>query len=179
MLDAPERIYPMTDQSTNPLEAQQGVFVTTAIAVWDTWAGRTGKLFSSLSDEQLLVEIAPGKNRLIYVFGHLIAVNDAMIPLLRLGEARYSHLTEIFVTSPDRAVTDLPPIAELRQNWNDLSERLTAYFKELSPAQWLERHGTVSEEDFAKEPYRNRLAILMSRTNHTSYHLGQLMLRGK
>jgi hypothetical protein len=36
--------------------------------------------------------------------------------------------------------------------------------------------GSVSEEDFAKDTSRNRFSILLSRTNHLSYHLGQAVL---
>jgi hypothetical protein len=32
------------------------------------------------------------------------------------------------------------------------------------------------EEDDAEDPTRNRLAVLLSRTNHMSYHLGQITL---
>ena len=46
----------------------------------------------------------------------------------------------------------------------------------MSPADWLQRHAAVSEEDFAKDTSRNRFAILLSRTNHLSYHLGQAVL---
>jgi hypothetical protein len=155
------------------------VLVTTAIKSWDAWVGRAGKLFGSLSDEEMLQEIAPGKNRPVYLLGHLIAVNDSMVPQLRLGEADFPQLKEPFLTQPDRAVADLPPISELRQDWADVNSRLSALFAELTPAQWLERHATVTEEDFANEPYRNRLAILLSRTNHASYHLGQLMFLKK
>jgi hypothetical protein len=35
---------------------------------------------------------------------------------------------------------------------------------------------TVSPEDFAKEPHRNRLNVLISRTNHMANHIGQLLL---
>jgi hypothetical protein len=153
--------------------------VTVALKSWATWVGNAGKAFDSISDEEMLTEIAPGKNRPIYLLGHLISVNDSMIPQLRLGEAGYPHLKEPFVTSPDRAVADLPAIQELRQNWKDLNTRLNGLFDQLSPSQWLERHATISEEDFAKEPHRNRLAILHSRTNHTSFHLGQLVLVAK
>jgi len=34
----------------------------------------------------------------------------------------------------------------------------------------------ISEEDYAKNPARNRLAVLLNRTTHTSYHLGQALL---
>lgn len=161
----------MADQ----ISAEQ-MLVNTALKSWDLWLGRATKLFDSLSDDELQTEIAPGKNRAIYVFGHLLAVNDAMIPGLRLGEATLPGYWEPFVTKADRAVDNLPPTAEVRENWKALSAKLAAHLQELTPAQWLERHSTVSEEDFAKEPHRNRLAILLSRTGHLSYHVGQLLL---
>jgi DinB superfamily len=161
------------------LESTEALFVTTALKSWDSWIGRADKLFDSLTDEQMLTEIAPGKNRPVYLLGHLIVVNDSMIPQLRLGEAHYEALREPFVLQPDSAAADLPPVAELRQHWTDLNQRLAEFFTKLTPAEWLERHATVSEEDFAREPHRNRLAILFSRTNHASYHLGQLMLARK
>jgi hypothetical protein len=46
----------------------------------------------------------------------------------------------------------------------------------LSPSEWLERHAAVSEEDFAREPHRNRFTVLLGRTGHLAYHLGQAML---
>jgi hypothetical protein len=52
-------------------------------------------------------------------------------------------------------------------------------FAGLSPADWLKKHAAVSEEDFLKEQLRNRFAILLSRTNHLAYHLGQTALRPK
>jgi uncharacterized damage-inducible protein DinB len=155
------------------------IFVATALKAWDQWTERATKLFDSLSDEAMLTELAPGKNRPIYLLGHLIAVHDAMFTQLRLGEAGYGHLWGQFVKTPDNAAAELPSIAELRKNWRDLSARLAASFAELTPSQWLERHSTISEEDFAKEPHRNRFAILLSRTSHLAYHMGQLVLHSK
>ena len=162
----------------SPTEA---LFVTTAIKAWDAWQGRATKLFDSLTDDQLQTEIFPGKNRPIYLLGHLIAVNDGMIPQLRLGEANFPTYRDLFITKPDHAVPDseLPSIATLRQNWKDVHQQLSQHFAKLTPAEWLERHATVSEEDFSKEPHRNRLSILLSRTSHISYHVGQLILRAK
>jgi hypothetical protein len=160
-------------------QSPEQIFVTTALKAWEQWLGRATKLFDSLSDEQMQQEIAPGKNRPVYLLGHLTAVNDAMLPQLRLGEANYTALWDPFVTKADRAVAELPATSELRQNWKDLNAQLAAHFQLLTPAQWLERHATVSEEDFPKEPHRNRLAILLSRTSHMSYHIGQLLLLPK
>lgn len=154
-------------------------FVTAAIKGWDVWLTRLDKTLDSLTDEQLENPVAPGRNRAFYIFGHLIAVNDSMIPQLRLGEAAFPEFFETFVKQPDRAASAYPSAAELRKAWKDLNRRLSELLPQLSASAWLERHATVSEEDFAKEPDRNRLAVLLSRTSHLSYHLGQLQLREK
>ena len=154
------------------------LYVTTALKSWETWLGRAGKLFGSLSNEEMLVEIAPGKNRPVYLLGHLTAVHDGMIPQLRLGEASYPQFRELFIDNRDRAV-EIPATSDLRQAWNEVGQTLSRLLQSLSPEEWLERHATVSEEDFLLQPDRNRLAILLSRTGHLSYHLGQLMLRAK
>jgi hypothetical protein len=162
---------------TTAAQTTEELLISTALKSWDQWVDRASQAFDSLSDEQMLTEVAPGKNRPIYLLGHLLVVNDAMIPQLRLGEASHAGLREAFLTQPDRAAAALPPIAELRQNWKDLNARLITLFSQLTAAQWLERHALVSEEDFAKEPHRNRLAIFLSRVSHTAYHLGQLRLQ--
>src|ERR1022692_3507680 len=124
------------------------VFVKTALTAWDGWLGRATKFFDSLSDEQMFQEIAPGKNRPVYLFGHLLFVHDAMIPQLGLGSGNYADLKEAFLTQPDRSVAELPTVAQLRQNWQDMNGRLATLFGELTPAQWLEPHASVSAEDF-------------------------------
>jgi hypothetical protein len=158
---------------------QEEIFIKTAITAWETWTSRATKTFAALTDEQMLLEIAPGKNRAVYLLGHLIAVNDAMIPQLRLGEASHSNLNEPFLKQPDRSVSEIPPVADLRQFWTEVHATLAQKFATLTPAEWLERHALVSEEDFAAAPQRNRLSILLSRTSHVSYHLGQLLLLKK
>ena len=160
----------MSDSTCNAM------FVTVALNSWDQWFTRADKLFDSLSEDRMLTPMAPGKNRPVYILGHLIAVNEALISQLRLREPALPQYREIFITQPDRAVADLPSIVELRQNWKDVHARLDAELKKLTPERWLERHATVSEEDFAKEPHRNRMALFQSRTAHIAYHVGQLLL---
>ena len=43
-------------------------------------------------------------------------------------------------------------------------------------SEWLQKHTSVSEEDFLREPHRNRFTILLGRTGHVAYHLGQAIL---
>lgn len=67
----------------------------------------TNKAFLDLSDEQLQKQVAPGRNRLYYIWGHLAAVSDRALPFLHDGERVYPELDVLFIDSPDCAVDDL------------------------------------------------------------------------
>jgi uncharacterized damage-inducible protein DinB len=150
--------------------------VQVAINSWRLVLERANKTLSNLSEDQLLKEVAAGRNRLIYLWGHLTAVHDAMFPILGLGERLHPELDAIFVSSPDKRGAQLSPVKELKKYWDEVNGRLISQFASLSEDEWLQRHNAVSEEDYAKDPTRNRLAVLLSRTNHMSYHLGQINL---
>jgi hypothetical protein len=143
---------------------------------WDASIKDCVTLLNSLTDEQLQKEIAPGKNRGVYLVGHLIAVHDDMLRLLDMGEKQYPEMLTPFITSPDKAVDELPSATELRERWSAQCTVLKQKFEKLQPGQWLEKHTAVSAEDFAKEPHRNKLNIILSRTTHLTYHTGQLAL---
>ncbi len=153
--------------------------VHVAINLWRLVLERANKTLSNLTDDKLLKEVAPGRNRLIYIWGHLTAIHDAMFPILGLGERLHPELDAIFVSSPDKSGAELPPVDELRKCWDEVNGKLLSQFATLSADEWLQRHNAVSEEDYAKDPTRNRLAVLLSRTNHVSYHLGQITLAFK
>jgi uncharacterized damage-inducible protein DinB len=150
--------------------------VKVAISSWRLVLERTNKALSKLTDDELLKEVAPGKNRVIYLWGHLTAVHDAMFPILGLGERLHPELDAIFISSPDKAGARLPSVGELRKYWHEVNGRLLSQFATLSTDEWLQRHRSMSDEDYVKDPTRNRLAVLLSRTNHLSYHLGQITL---
>lgn len=156
-------------------ESQQ--FAAAVLRSWTSIVERTGKKFAALSDEDLELEIAPGKNRVYYVFGHLTAVHDQFLALLRVGDRLHPELDEVFLAKPDRTFPDdtVKP-EDLRKAWFEVNAALAPALERLTPGEWLERHASVSEEDFAKEPHRNRLAVLLSRTTHCAYHEGQIRL---
>jgi hypothetical protein len=124
-------------------------------------------------------EIVPNRNRGIYLLGHLAAVHDMMIPLLNLGEAQFPELKSSFIRTPDDAANDKFTVKELREYYGAVNAQLAQHMSKLSADEWLEKHTAISEEEFAKEPHRNRLNVLISRTNHVSYHIGQLVLLKK
>ena len=147
--------------------------------VTDSWGGQliaTNKIFDNLSDEELTHEVSPGRNRGIYLLGHLTAVHDLMLPLLRFDAAKYPELRSVFLNSPDKAVDAIPSALQLRQQWKDVNETLSNHIKNLPADDWFTRHSNISEEDFIKEPHRNRLNVLLDRTIHLSNHRGQLLL---
>jgi hypothetical protein len=157
------------------LVTTEEIYIANALAVWKNNIIRAEKLFFSLQKEQLETEAAPGRNRLVYLWGHLTAVHDRMIEMLGFGERVNPSLDAIFISAPDRT-KDTPDASEIRGSWEKINERLSEGFVQLTPEQWLAKHSAVSDEDFAKDPLRNRLAILLTRTNHLSYHLGQALL---
>lgn len=152
------------------------LLAATAVNLWKLTLSRTDKLFSNLSAKELDQEVAPGKNRLIYLWGHLTAVNDAMLPLMGLGPRLHPELDAAFVTAPDKAAVDPPSNEDVRRAWHEVNAKLAEGVAKMSPADWLKRHNAVSDEDFAKDPLRNRLAILLSRSSHLAYHYGQAVL---
>src|ERR1700757_1038144 len=148
----------------------------TVLNSWKLAINRFGKTLSELSDEQLQQQVAPGRNRVFYLLGHLTAIHDRMFPMLGLGERLHPELDEPYITNPDRALTDPVSASDLKKAWTEVNRKLTAAFERFTPEDWLQKHTAVSDEDFAKNPTRNRLAVVMSRTNHTSFHSGQAIL---
>jgi hypothetical protein len=156
--------------------ATEQVMVKLILDRWNALIKNFDTLLSSLSDEQLMREITPGKNRGIYLLGHLIAVHDDMLPILNFGEKQFPHFYEPFLKSPDKTVSEIPSVRYLRQIWSKQSGELTQKFNGLAPDEWFKKHNSVSAEDFANEPHRNKLNVLVTRTTHLAYHAGQLTL---
>jgi hypothetical protein len=153
-----------------------GACVAVGLKVWKAQIERADKLFGSLSSEEVQRDIAPGKNRLLYLWGHLTAIHDAMLPLMGMGARLHPDFDIAFVSSPDKSQAFIPSHEQVRQAWKTVNGELWKGFEKMSLPDWVQRHAAVSEEDFAKDASRNRFAILLSRTNHLSYHLGQAVL---
>ena len=157
----------------------EGSYVALGLKTWNAQIDRADKLFGGLSSEKILREIAPGRNRLLYLWGHLTAVHDAMLPLLSLRERLHPEFDVAFVSNPDKSRADIPSHEQVRRAWNVVNAELRNRFEKMSWSDWMQRHSAVSEEDFTKDASRNRFAILLGRTNHLSYHLGQAVLARK
>jgi DinB superfamily len=160
--------------STTTTKIEKELFIKMALSNWELQVSRMNNLLGKLSDEELSVQTAPGRNTGIYLLGHLAAVSDGLFTFLGLGERLNPAMDEIFLRNPDNSGIEKPSIVELKGYWNKVNTLLTDKISQIQPDEWFNRHTAVSEEDFAKEPHRNKLNIIINRTNHLSYHLGQL-----
>jgi hypothetical protein len=159
--------------STQPNPA---LFVKMTIDAWNTQVKQMSKLLDTFSDEQWLAQIAPNKNRGVYILGHLAAVNDYMLPILGFGERLHPEWEPLFIRTPDNPTAAYPSVQELKDYWKQVNETLAQHFLVTEPEAWFQKHTSVTDEVFAREPHRNKLNVLINRTNHQSYHVGQLIL---
>jgi len=155
---------------------QESLFVKMAIMAWDTQNGYLTKLINTLPDEQLTNQIAPGKNTGIYLLGHLIAVSDGLLLLLGFGDRLYPEMEQMFLRTPDKSGLQFPSVSELKHRLEKVNAELNKHFQSTDTDGWFSRHMSVSPEDFAKEPYRNRLNVVLNRTSHMANHIGQMLL---
>src|SRR5246500_722797 len=93
----------------------EGSYVALGLKVWKAQIERADKLFGGFSSEGLLREIAPGRNRLLYLWGHLTATHDAMLPLLGLGERLHPEFEVAFISNPDKSQASIPSHEQVRQ----------------------------------------------------------------
>lgn len=150
------------------------LIIQQVISAWDAQNKQVTGFFDKYDDEAYLQPVAAGRNRAVYLLGHLVAVSDGMLPIMGITESLYPELESIFLTSPDGAVAEIPSVSDLKRYWQEVNAKLSGAFQNMQPQDWLERHTRVSEEDFVKNRQRNKLNIVINRTNHTSYHMGQL-----
>jgi len=152
------------------------LLVKMVLSAWDIQNSRLDQLLESLTDEQLSRETAPGKNTGVYLLGHLAAISDGMLPILDFGEKLYPELEEVFINNPDKSGLAKPPVLELRQFLKAVTKKLAEKINACSADEWFGRHTIVSSEDFAQAPHRNKLNVIINRTNHMANHYGQMLL---
>jgi hypothetical protein len=155
---------------------QKTIFTRIALNAWQTQVDRSTQFINSLTEEELMKEIAPGKNRGVYLLGHLAGVHDALPEILGLGKPAYPELQAVFLQAADKSIDRIPSVSELRQIWTSVHERLKNEFAKMPADSWFSRHESMTDADFEKDPARNKLSVLNTRTNHLAYHFGQLRL---
>src|SRR5258708_12958919 len=134
--------------------------IDSALRGWKSNVEQAAKLFGSLSPEQLEQEVAPGKNRLIYLWGHLAAVNDRLLPLLGIGERLHPEFDGMFISNPDKSVQLTVSGQSLKPAWQEINQKLWEGFSKFSASDWAQRHTAVSQKNLERHPHRNPFTAL-------------------
>lgn len=150
------------------------IAVKLSISAWLLSNRRMNGLLKNINDEDFYHQVSSERNRGIYLLGHLVSVNDSMLTFLGFGDQLFPELDSLFVSNPDQPEKEYPSIEYLKNSWTILNNTLLDHINKMNPKQWLEKHTAVSDQDFEIDPLRNKLSILISRTNHQNHHLGQL-----
>lgn len=165
----------MNNEQTEIIITEKELVINMLVSAWDAQNKRFDAFLDKITDEELACEASPGRNTGVYLLGHLTAVNDGILKLLGISDKMYPELEVIFITSPDKSGKEMPSTPKLREYYHAVTDRLHHHFKTMTSDDWFGRHTAVSPEDFAKEPHRNKLNILISRTAHNAGHFGQML----
>ncbi len=144
---------------------------------WDAYQKYMEKELSTISAERFSKPIVPGGNSPSWILGHLVDTDDAMLPLLGIGQRLYPDLKSIYHHERDTNQLGHLTKDELTERWRKVSKALDSAFRSWTESDWLSKHTAVSDEDFAKAPQRNRLNVMLSRVSHKASHLGQIALQ--
>jgi hypothetical protein len=131
----------------------QNVEMEQALTAWNTTIERVDKFFLSLTPEEGTLEVAPGRNRLIYILGHLTVTHDRMLDLLDLGARLHPEFDAMFLSTPDKTI-ELPPFERVRGAWAEVNQKISQRIELFSSSDWVRRPTAVSSEGIAKDGLR-------------------------
>lgn len=146
---------------------------------WTAYNSRMQKVFDALTDENYNKPITLGGNSPSWLMGHLADTDDRLLEMFGIRQRMFPDLEKIY--HHERGVNQAGHLskAELNARWKTILAELDNAFKNMTESDWFARHAAVTEEDFKKEPHRNKLNVMLSRVSHKASHLGQVAMLGK
>ena len=144
---------------------------------WEANNRSMQKVLDTISDENFDKPVVPGGNSPSWLLGHLADTDDALLELFSIRDRMFPELAKIY--NHERGVNQRGHLSkqQLASKWKAILAVLDATFKSMSESDWHGRHTAVSEEDFKKQPHRNKLNVMLSRVTHKASHLGQIALQ--
>ena len=144
---------------------------------WETYNNRMQKVLDTISNENYTRPVLPGANSPSWILGHLVDTDDKLLELFGISKRLFPELEKIY--HHERGANQAGHLTkdELITKWKAILAELNRAFKSMSESEWHGRHTAVSEEDFKKEPHRNKLNVMLSRVSHKASHLGQVAMQ--
>lgn len=147
-----------------------------ALLQWAQYNKRMEKVITSIPDHLFHQPIVAGGNSPSWLLGHLADTDDALLELLGVSKRLFPALGTIYHHERGKNQDNHLSKDELLTQWKSIVAILDKAFASWNEKEWLSRHTAVSEEDFAKEPHRNKLNVLLTRVTHKASHLGQIAM---
>lgn len=146
---------------------------------WNTYNTRMQKAFDELDGTEFQVPVAEGFNSPSWILGHLVDTDDMLLEVLGIRARIYPDLSRIYHHERGSNQTGHLAKSELMSRWKVILAELERSFKSWTESEWLSKHAVVSEQDFQREPHRNRLNVMLTRVAHKASHLGQIAMMKK
>ena len=124
-----------------------------------------------ITQEESLIQPAPGGNCLNWVVGHLLATYDGVLPLLGQERVMAEGALERYArgTSPLQDPGEALDFTELLAAWDQAAPRIDAGLASLTE-EALDRRAPMSPTGNPDETVRSLLAVVAF---HQAYHAGQ------
>ncbi len=127
-----------------------------------------------LSDEDLKLSIAPGKNHGVWILGHLLASDDDLSLYLGKGPMLFPEYSDMFGQgSILKPVSEYPSTDLLREQWKEVTGKNKKIYSELKDEELSEPHAMIkgkTEDDF----FKTKENCIINWQLHQMYHAGQL-----
>jgi len=137
------------------------------------------KVLDTIVDQNFNSAVTPGGNSPSWLLGHLVDTDDKLLELFGIQKRLFPELEKIYHHERGTNQAGHLSKAELTSKWKAISAELDKAFKSWNEKDWMGKHTAVSEEDFKKEPQRNKLNVMLSRVSHKASHLGQIAMQPK
>jgi hypothetical protein len=157
---------------------------------WKISAGWISNIIKSLSDDELKMEIIPGKNHGVWLLGHLIESEDDLSKFLGKAPMLFPHYEEIFGQgSKLKPADEYPPVSQLREEWAKVIEKNNNLILSVTDEEWNEPHcldsgltanndagDTESRQAGPDDFFQTKGRCIMIWILHQMYHAGQLAM---
>jgi hypothetical protein len=142
-------------------------------AQFDAMADWVSSNIDPLTDEELKMELAPGKNHGVWLLGHLITSDDDFSVYMGKGPLFYPEYHRIFGQgSKLQPVENYPDIPLLREQWKKVVEKNKKIYAELTDEELEEFHAKAKDPE--KDYFKTKQRIIIFWQLHQMYHAGQL-----
>lgn len=146
---------------------------------WNTYNTRMQKVLDTIAPENFNKPIVLGGNTPSWLLGHLVDTDDKLLELFGISDRLFPELATIYHHERGANQSGHFSKDELTMKWQAVIAKLDAAFKSWRESDWHSKHTAVTEEDFKKEPHRNKLNVMLSRVTHKASHLGQIAMQSK